>query len=359
MKRIAITGMGSSFATVHLKAAQRAACEPFFPSFAGELAPAVQAALQVSGCLQSGVLRGVDADRAGVVVGSSKGDLRFREQSLSGDGAGDAGLWYRWPDRFAADLALKLGWSGPVLAPVAACATGSHAMALGAQLIQDDRADLIVAGAVENALLPPIMGCYRNLGALSASGTMRPFDRDRDGFVPAEGAGFLLLEAEDIARRRGAKILGYLTGWSLVCDATHMTSMDVSGASIARAIRAALQRAGLPSVAYVNAHGTATEMNDLAESRGIAAALGHEVPVSSTKPLTGHLLGAAGAVEAVIAIQAMQNAYLPPTLNLQNRDERCDLDYIPLNGRSRECMSCLSLNYGFGGHIGALIFEKN
>ncbi len=172
----------------------------------------------------------------------------------------------------------------------------------------------------------------------------------------------LILENEEHARQRGAKIYGYVTGYDMGADATSLTGMNPSGASIARAMERALKRAGNPKIDYINAHGTATHLNDAIESRAIKSVFGNSVPVSSTKPLTGHLLGAAGAVEAVICLQAMRESYAPPTLNLEEPDNECDLDYIPVTpdscGRQLPLQTVMSLNYGFGGHIGVLIFEK-
>ncbi len=289
-------------------------------------------------------------ERLAVVFGSSKGDVhRF------GDWNGD------WP--FPYGYAWAVGGcvlaGGPVLSPVAACATGAHSLALGAMLIEDGKADVVIAGAQEPAQLDIFLAAYRNMGALSKSGTMRPFDQARDGFIPASGAGFLILESEEFALNRGAEIQGYLTGYSMKCDATHMTSMSPSGDSIARAVEDALRRAGNPKIDYINAHGTSTKLNDAVESRGIESALGRNIPVSSTKPLTGHLLGAAGAVESAICLLAMKDGFAPPNLNLENVDEGLNLDFVTGEGRALEINACLSLNYGFGGHIGSLIFEKN
>ena len=286
--------------------------------------------------------------RAAVSFSSSKGYAPF----VSWDGE-------RSYETDALQIARHAYLSGPVLCPVAACASGAHALALGAQLIKTGHAEVVLAGASEPPQPELILAAYRNMGALSKSGTMRPFDVRHDGFVPASGGALLVLESEERARARNAKIHGFLTGTSMKCDATHMTSMCPSGDSIARAIEEALQKAGNPQIDYINAHGTATKHNDLIETRAIKSVFGSRVPVSSTKPLTGHLLGASGAVEAVICLLAMRENFAPPTLNLEERDADLDLDYIPLHGRALEMKATLSLSYGFGGHIGALVFEKN
>jgi 3-oxoacyl-[acyl-carrier-protein] synthase II len=307
----------------------------------------------------------IDPQRVGTVFSASKNNLRFHSDEslryvnkkhrssahflLSINGSSDY---------FGSCIAQTLGARGPRLSPVAACATGSHAIAMGAQLIEDSYADVAICGAIEPVLTPLVLAAYENMGALSKSHLMRPFDTRRDGFVPNVGAGCLILENEEKARGRGAQVLGYLSGWAMNADATHMTAMCPSGDSIARAIEYSMRRADVTNIDYINAHGTATKLNDETEARGIMSALGHKVAVSSTKPLTGHLLGAAGAVEAVISLLALRENFAPPTLNLEEADKECDLDLIVGKGRDVEMKSVLSLNYGFGGHIGALLFEK-
>ncbi len=290
--------------------------------------------------------------RVAVVFSTSKNRVVFRFNGKP-DVLGSSS------DHVGNTIAQKIGARGSRLSPVAACATGAHAMAIGAQLIEDGYADVAVCGAIEPVLTPLVLAAYDNMGALSKSGVMRPFDTARDGFVPNVGAGCLILENEEKARERGAPIYGYLSGWAMNADATHMTAMCPSGDSIARAIEYSMRRADVSNIDYINAHGTATKLNDETEARGIASALGNKVPVSSTKPLTGHLLGAAGAVEAVIALLALRENFAPPTLNLENIDSDCDLDLVTGKGREVEMNAVLSLNYGFGGHIGALLFTKS
>lgn len=289
--------------------------------------------------------------RVGVVFSASKHQIILDEDPV-------LDLFAHSSDHVASYIAEHIGAQGPRLSPVAACATGSHAMAIGAQLIEDGYADVAICGAIEPILQPLVLAAYDNMGALSKSGVMRPFDQKRDGFVPNVGAGCLILENEEKARQRGTQVLGYLSGWAMNADATHMTAMCPSGDSIARAIEYSMRRADVSNIDYINAHGTATKLNDETEARGIMSALGKGVAVSSTKPLTGHLLGAAGAVEAVISLLALRENFAPPNLNLENVDEECDLDLVVGKGRDIEMKSVLSLNYGFGGHIGALLFEK-
>ena len=286
-----------------------------------------------------------DKARIGVSFTSSKGDIGLLE----------TGSWGWHPAAAGTILARRFDAQGHFAAPNAACASGAHAIALGAQWITDGDADLVLAGAVEPPQHPMITAAYRNMGALSKRGIMRPFDVRRDGFLNQAGGGFLVLENESKARARGIPILGYVSGWSFHCDAHHITQMAPDGASIERAIRDALGRANYPQIDYINAHGTAT-VNDIIEARALNRVFGDGVAVSSTKPLTGHLLGAAGAVEAVLCVGAMQNRVAPPTLNLAEVDEKIELDLVMGQGRAMEINAALSLNYGFGGHIGCLVF---
>jgi 3-oxoacyl-[acyl-carrier-protein] synthase II len=262
------------------------------------------------------------------------------------------------PDWAARAVAKLTGARGKVGCPVAACASGAHAIALAAQWIEDDLCDVVLCGAVEAELAPLVLAGYRSLGALSTRGAMRPFDAARDGFVPASGAACLILESEASAKQRGAQIRARIGGWSLRCDATSQTAMEPSGKTIRRAIEDALQRARVEGVDYINAHGTATRRNDTLEARAIRAALGGEVAVSSTKALTGHLLGAAGAVEAVLCLLAMEQSFAPPNGNLENVDAECAPLNLLKSGRAMTIERALSLSYGFGGHIGVLLLEK-
>lgn len=247
------------------------------------------------------------------------------------------------------------GACGPGFAPVAACASGAHAIALGARFIADGQADAVLCSAWETPHSDFILAGYRNAGALSRRGVMRPFDEHRDGFVPSAGMATLLLEAEETAAGRGERPLAWLAGSAMRGDATAMTAMNPSGASVAGAIEAACDGTQ-PSA--INAHATATKLNDVMETQAIKSVFGRSVPVSATKPITGHWLGAAGALEAILAVQTLRENWLPPTLGLEKPDASCDLDYISKAGREADVRSVLSLSYGFGGHIGALMFEK-
>ena len=286
------------------------------------------------------------ASRVSVCFTSSKGDWNRLQNGEFLDA---------WPDAPARQYALKFDARGRIFAPNAACASGAHAIALGAMWIQNGDADLVLVGAVEPPQHPMISAAYRNMGALSRSGTMRPFDTARDGFVCESGGGFLVLASQKFARQNQLPISAYVAGWSFACDATHITRMAPSGDSIERAIREALNMANHPKIGYINAHGTATS-NDIIEARALNRVFGGAVAVSSTKPLTGHLMGAAGAVEAVLCLDAMENQCAPPTLNLENVDPQIELDLVVGPGRKMEIGANLSVNYGFGGHIGCLVF---
>jgi 3-oxoacyl-[acyl-carrier-protein] synthase II len=296
----------------------------------------------------------VEPSRVGVSFSSSKGELALLHQPESASSC----LLPWTPDAAAHFASTHSGAHGPILSPVAACATGAHSVALGAQLIQDGYADVVVSGAIEMGLTPLVMAGYSQLGALSKSGVMRPFDRNRDGFVPQEGVAVLVLEREETARRRGAPLLGYIGGWSMHGDATSMTAMVPSGDTIARAVEQALRMAQNPQVDYINAHGTATALNDIVESRAVKQVFGKSVAISSTKALSGHWLGAAGALEAILCVQAMREDFVPPTLNLTQPDAQCDLHFVPQVGHAAEIRCALSLSYGFGGHIGALVLQN-
>ncbi|MBV9469220.1 MAG: beta-ketoacyl-[acyl-carrier-protein] synthase family protein, partial [Abitibacteriaceae bacterium] len=324
---------------------------PATPDFAC-LTSRLLAELNTSGLWHEAALT-VDPQRVAISFAASKGRVTMRPDGAYLCGAVES--TGHWP---ALALARYTGSTGPVLSPVAACATGAHTIATGAQLIEDGYADVVLAGALENGLTPLVLAGYKSLGAISAAGIMRPFDRRRDGFLPAEGMACLILEDEEKCQARGAAIYGYVAGSSMQADATAMTTMNPTGDTIARAIEVALAKTNHAGIDYINAHGTATKLNDVLETRGIKLVFGQSVPVTATKPLTGHLLGATGAVEAVLCLLAMQESYAPPTLNLEEPEDECDLDYIPQQGRTMNITSTLSLSYGFGGHCGVLIFSK-
>ena len=266
----------------------------------------------------------------------------------------------------AGAVAMRHKLHGPSFAPLSACAAGAHAIGEAVELIESGRADAVVAGGSEAGLVPLARAAFAALDALSDSGISRPFDVRRDGFVMGEGAAVLILEDGEKARERGANILAYVRGYGATTDAYHLTAPDKEGAGAAEAIRVALADAGLTpeDVVYVNAHGTSTPLNDRAETKAIKAALGDaakDIPVSSTKSAIGHLLGAAGAVEAVATILALRDRIAPPTLGHEEPEEGLDLDYVPGKARPLDIDGKpaigLSNAFGFGGHNAVLCLE--
>ena len=264
-------------------------------------------------------------------------------------------------------LAMRHGLEGQSFGTVSACAASSHSIGIAARLIAYGDADAVVTGGSEATLTPLATAAFRRMEATSPSGISRPFDRRRDGFVMGEGAGVLVLEEESRARERGARILGRVRGYGATSDAHHLTAPQPHGEGAARAIELALKDAAVEpeEVIYVNAHGTSTPLNDRAETEALKAALGerraYEVPVSSTKSTIGHLLGAAGAVEAIATLLALSDRMAPPTLNYEEEDEGLDLDYVPDGARplpnGDTAAIAISNSFGFGGHNAVLCLE--
>jgi 3-oxoacyl-[acyl-carrier-protein] synthase II len=267
----------------------------------------------------------------------------------------------------AAALAMRHGIHGHTYGVVSACAAGAHAVGAGTRLIEGGDADAVVVGGAEAALTGLAAAAFMAMGATSPTGVSRPFDRRRDGFVMGEGAGVLVLEDAAAAERRGAEAVGEVLGYAASSDAHHLTAPEPSGADAARAIELALDDAeiGPRDVDYVNAHGTSTPLNDRSETESLKTALGDDarrVPVSSTKSAIGHLLGAAGAVEAIATVQALRRRTVPPTLGWEERDEGLDLDYVPGEARALgangngagDPLVAISNSFGFGGHNAVL-----
>ncbi len=272
------------------------------------------------------------------------------------------------PNAGAAAVSMKHGLQGQMYGLVSACSGGAHAIGSALRMIQYGDADAVVAGGAEAALTAFGFACFNSMQALSPTGMSRPFDARRDGFVMGEGAGVMVLEEEGAARERGATILGEVIGYGSTADAYHLTAPQPDGAPAARAIELALADAGVTpdEVAYVNAHGTSTQLNDSAETAALKRALGEarakQIPVSSTKSSIGHLLGAAGAVEAVATIEALDTRVIPPTLGYEVPDPELDLDYVP--GEARPLISAnggppvaISNSFAFGGHNVSLILQ--
>ncbi|RMG11223.1 MAG: beta-ketoacyl-[acyl-carrier-protein] synthase II [Deltaproteobacteria bacterium] len=315
-----------------------------------------------------------NAERIGTFVGSGMGGLGSIEATLDV-------LRQKGPSRISpffipqtiinlapGQISIHFGTKYGNLSQVSACATGAHAIGEAAMHIALGRCDAMIAGGAEATITELGIGGFNAMRALSTrnedpQGASRPFDKDRDGFVAGEGAGILILEAEEHAKARGAEILAYLDGYGLTSDAYHVTSPAPEGEGAARCMRMALEDAGLApeAIDYINAHGTSTEYNDKLETAAIKTVFGdhaYDVPVSSTKSMTGHLLGAAGAVEAVITVMALRRGILPPTINYTTPDPECDLDYVPNEAREVPIRAALSNSLGFGGTNATLIFTK-
>ncbi|MBP1747976.1 MAG: 3-oxoacyl-(acyl-carrier-protein) synthase 2 [Deltaproteobacteria bacterium] len=306
-----------------------------------------------------------DAERAGVVVGTGLGGLPTLEKYHSiylERGPGRISPFFipmLIANEAPGHIAINHGMKGPNLAIVTACATGAHSIGDAMRIIQYGDADMMVAGGCEANLTPLTVGGFNAMKALSTRNdepqkASRPFDRDRDGFVVAEGAGIVILEELEHARRRGAKIYAELVGYGYNGDAYHITAPCPDGDGFIRCMNMALRDAGLnpDSVDYINAHGTSTDLNDQTETLAIKKVFGdraYKLPVSSTKSMTGHLLGAAGAIEAVFSVLSIRDQVCPPTINYETPDPDCDLDYVPNQARDHEINVVLSNSFGFGG----------
>jgi 3-oxoacyl-[acyl-carrier-protein] synthase II len=317
---------------------------------------------------EAGLPDGVDVERLAVLVGTGVGGLKTLEDEcrafIDGGVRAVSPLFVpmMMPNAAAGMIAMDLGAHGPGFSVSSACATGSHAIGEAKRMIERGEADVVVAGGTEAAMTPLCMAAFERMGALSRKGVSRPFDANRDGFVMGEGAGVLVLERGDLARERGATIYGYVVGYGASNDAFHMTQPDETGRGATKAMTAALSDAGVePSeVGYINAHGTSTPFNDKIETRAIHNVFnGGSPPVSSTKSAIGHLLGAAGAVEAVAVLCALARGILPPTLNFEEPDPECDLDYVPDGPREAPGLTlAMSNSFGFGGQNACLAFKK-
>ena len=265
-------------------------------------------------------------------------------------------------------LAIRFGARGPNMALATACASGNNAIGEAMEMIRRGAADVMIAGASEAALVPVAMAGMNVMTALSTRNedpqtASRPFDKDRDGFLMGEGAGMLILESLEHAQSRGANILGEVSGYGTTDDAHHISAPAENGAGAAIAMKLALQNAKLETsdIDYINAHGTSTPLNDKSETAAIKTVFGelaYNIPVSSTKSMTGHLLGASGAIEAVFCILAIRDEILPPTINYHTHDPECDLDYVPNQPRKASPKHAMSNSFGFGGHNATLIFSR-
>lgn len=319
-------------------------------------------------------LDSVDRDRVGVILGSGIGGLETLEEQhkvLLNKGPGRVSPLFI-PMMIAnmgpAQIAIINGFRGCNLITTSACASSNNAIGDSYRLLQRGQADVIIAGGTEAPITPMAVAGFCSMKAMSTrndcpEGASRPFDSERDGFVIGEGAGFLVLETLEHAQKRGASIYGEVVGYGSSCDAYHITAPDPEGRGAAMSMKHAMEDAGLTpeDVDYINAHGTATQLGDKLETMAVKNVFGryaHKLAVGSTKSMTGHLLGAAGGLEAVVCLMAIQSGVIPPTINLDNPDPECDLDYIPNKARKACVNVALSNSFGFGGHNVTLIFKK-
>jgi 3-oxoacyl-[acyl-carrier-protein] synthase II len=320
------------------------------------------------------VIEGEAAERIGVAIGAGIGGLKGIEETTlkyAEGGARKVSPFYvpsTIINMVAGQVSIMTGAKGPNIAAVTACTTATHNIGLAMRMIQYGEADAMIAGGAEYATTPTSLGGFCAMKALSTRNddpgkASRPWDRDRDGFVMGDGAGILVLEEYEQAKARGARIYCELVGFGMSGDAFHMTAPSESGEGAARCMRNALRDAGIDAsqVGYINAHGTSTPAGDLAETRAVKAALGehaYKTMVSSTKSMTGHLLGAAGGIEAVFSAMALHTGIIPPTINLDNPSEGCDLDYVPHVAREAKVDIAMSNSFGFGGTNGTLVFRR-
>jgi len=333
---------------------------------------AVAAAKQAVADAGIGDTTGVDPTRIGVIIGSGIGGLITLETQHSvylekGPGRMSPFLIPMLIGNIASGIvAMEHGFKGPNLAVVTACATSAQCIGEGWRIIRDGDADVIVAGGSEATICAMGIGGFAAMRAVSFRNdapeqASRPWDKGRDGFVMGEGAATVVIETLERAQKRGAKIYCELVGYGLCADAHHLTAPDPDGA--ARAIDGAIKRAGIAreEVGYINAHGTSTPLGDLSETQAIKKVFGDhakKIPVSSTKSMIGHLLGAAGAVEAIACVKTIETGIIHPTINLVDQDPECDLDYVPNEARQTRVDVAMSNSFGFGGHDSCLIFKR-
>lgn len=332
---------------------------------------AVAAAVQA--VEDSGIKDNIDPERFGVYVGAGIGGMNtFVDNTLALDKGGVRKVSpYFIPMMIsniaAGTIAIRFDAKGVCLPVVTACATGTHSIGEAFHAIKNGYADAIIAGGAEAAISPLSVAGFTNCKALTTSDDPKrasiPFDKERSGFVIGEGAGIMVLEEYEHAVKRGAKIYAEIVGYGNSCDAHHVTAPDPTAEGPARAIRIAFKEAGVTEQdeIYINAHGTSTPMNDKSETLAIKLALGEQakdVNISSTKSMTGHMLGAAGGVEGIVAVLALQNGIIPPTLGYTVPDEECDLNYTPNKAQERQITVAASTSLGFGGHNACIVFKK-
>jgi len=315
-----------------------------------------------------------NAERAGVLIGSGIGGVRGIEETaveLHKGGPRKVSPFYvpsTIINMVSGQLCILRGFKGPNFSAVSACASSNHSVGMAMRMIQYGDADIMVAGGAEHGCTPTSVAGFCSMKALSTRNddptrASRPWDKDRDGFVIADGAGIMILEEYESAKKRGARIYCELAGFGASSDAYHMTAPSENGEGPSRCMAMAMRDAGVnpDQIDYVNAHGTSTPLGDLAETHAMKRALGdhaYKTMVSSTKSMTGHLLGAAGGVEAVFSVLALKHGVIPPTINLDEPGEGCDLDYVPNVAREKKIEVAMSNGFGFGGTNGTLVFRK-
>ena len=325
---------------------------------------------------QSGLVAGqnIDGERLGVYIGSGIGGMQtFVAETRKCIERGPEKVSPHFIPMMIANMAsghvaIAYGAQGPCLPVMTACATSTHAIGEAFHAIKAGYADAVIAGGSEAAICPLAIGGFTNCMALSTAedplAASLPFDKRRGGFVMGEGAGVLVLESEEHARARGAEILGEICGYGNTCDAYHVTAPNPEATAGARAIKLAMAEADYADSdrVYINAHGTGTALNDVSETLAIKRAMGEDAArramISSTKSMTGHMLGAAGAVECIASVLALKDGVLPPTIGLCDPDPECDLDYVPLTKREAQCDLALSISLGFGGHNGCIALRR-
>ena len=321
----------------------------------------------------SGILGNIDEERFGVYIGAGIGGLHSFVNNVTALNEGGP----RKVSPFfipmmigniaTGNVAIRFKAKGVSLSVMSACATGTHSIGEAFHAIKDGYADAIIAGGTEAVIAPLTIAGFQNMKALSTNEdpetASRPFDKNRDGFVMGEGAGMLVLEEYEHAKARGAKIYAEFAGYGNTCDAHHVTAPDPEGAGLARAIKIAMAEANTTDgdQLYINAHGTSTHLNDLTETMAFKSALGekaYDANISSTKSMTGHMLGATGAIEAIVSVLTLRDGMIPPTIHLNEQDEELDLNYTPNKAVKRDVTVAASTNLGFGGHDACVVFKK-
>ena len=321
----------------------------------------------------SGILGNINEERFGVYIGAGIGGLHSFVNNVTALNEGGP----RKVSPFfipmmigniaTGKVAIRFKAKGVSLSVMSACATGTHSIGEAFHAIKDGYADAIIAGGTEAVIAPLTIAGFQNMKALSTNEdpetASRPFDKNRDGFVMGEGAGMLVLEEYEHAKARGAKIYAEFAGYGNTCDAHHVTAPDPEGAGLARAIKIAMAEAGTTDddQLYINAHGTSTHLNDLTETMAFKSALGekaYDANISSTKSMTGHMLGATGAIEAIVSVLTLRDGMIPPTIHLNEQDEELDLNYTPNKAVKRDVTVAASTNLGFGGHDACVVFKK-